>query len=430
MSDAGDGSSRRHAGVLGEKTIYVRSGARVHVARFSSGLQAWIVAGGCALTVWIAAATGLAVLDRLDRSDQEAALQRLTAVYEARIAALEAALNTAADDRPDDGAATASADAPASGDKAFAAATASLRDRLSAVAAERDALAASAAAAAAERAALAAALAHAQAERDEIADALSRVAAALGDAAAERDDAVAQAARIEQALSAIEEGQEQARDRQQQLLARIEEAAEASIGSLGRMLSRAGVDVDAIIRQLRGESGAAGGPFVPAPEEVRSAAEPERVIAVMSDLEKIALLREAAGRLPFAAPVRNPRFTSGFGRRRDPINGRMALHSGLDMAGPRGTPILAPADGVVTFVGRMSGYGLTVRIRHDFGFETLYAHLNRTRVRVGDRVSRGARIGDMGRTGRATGVHLHYEVRVNGAPVDPMKFIEAARHVL
>jgi murein DD-endopeptidase MepM/ murein hydrolase activator NlpD len=134
--------------------------------------------------------------------------------------------------------------------------------------------------------------------------------------------------------------------------------------------------------------------------------------------------------MPFATPVRNPRFTSGFGPRRDPFNRRAAMHEGVDLAGPRGTPILAPAEGVVTFAGTQRGYGRIIRIRHDFGFETLYGHLSRIRVSVGDRVSVGQRIGDMGNTGRSTGTHLHYEVRVNGRPVNPMKFIGASRHVL
>jgi Membrane proteins related to metalloendopeptidases len=78
----------------------------------------------------------------------------------------------------------------------------------------------------------------------------------------------------------------------------------------------------------------------------------------------------------------------------------------------------------------MRGYGRVVRIRHDIGFETVYAHVRRARVSVGQTVARGARIGDMGNTGRSTGTHVHYEVRVEGKPVDPMRFIKAARNVL
>jgi murein DD-endopeptidase MepM/ murein hydrolase activator NlpD len=106
------------------------------------------------------------------------------------------------------------------------------------------------------------------------------------------------------------------------------------------------------------------------------------------------------------------------------------MHNGTDFASSRGTPIYATGEGMVTFAGWQSGYGRVIKIRHAFGFETVYAHLNKTRINVGDRVAQGDRIGDMGNTGRSTGVHLHYEVRVGGKPVNPLKYIEAARNVL
>ena len=93
------------------------------------------------------------------------------------------------------------------------------------------------------------------------------------------------------------------------------------------------------------------------------------------------------------------------------------------------TKIVAAADGVVTDAGRESGYGNVVRVRHEFGFETVYAHLSKIRVKVGQQVSRGVQLGDMGSTGRSTGSHLHYEVRVNGNPQNPMTYLEAAKDV-
>jgi murein DD-endopeptidase MepM/ murein hydrolase activator NlpD len=151
----------------------------------------------------------------------------------------------------------------------------------------------------------------------------------------------------------------------------------------------------------------------------------------MTNLDRINLMRIAAQKVPYAMPVKaTHRFTSGYGTRRDPKNGRLRLHSGIDLAGPRGTPIHTTADGIVTYAGRMSGYGLTIKVRHSFGFETLYAHLSKIRVKKGQRVSRGKQIGDMGNTGRSTGTHLHYEVRVGGKAVNPMSYIKAAKNVL
>ena len=97
---------------------------------------------------------------------------------------------------------------------------------------------------------------------------------------------------------------------------------------------------------------------------------------------------------------------------------------------PRGTPVYVTADGVVTFSGRQRGYGNLVKVRHAFGFETVYAHNSRNRVKVGQRVTRGDRIAGVGNTGRSTGSHLHYEVRIDNRPVNPKKFIEALRNVL
>jgi murein DD-endopeptidase MepM/ murein hydrolase activator NlpD len=153
-------------------------------------------------------------------------------------------------------------------------------------------------------------------------------------------------------------------------------------------------------------------------------ADTKRANDILKDMDRLNLYRIAAQKAPFANPVKDAvRFTSGFGRRW----GRM--HSGADFAGPRGTPIYATADGVVVHAGWQSGYGKLVKIQHQFGIETRYAHQSKIRVKVGQRVSRGQRIGDMGNTGRSTGTHLHYEVRVGGKAVNPMIYIKAANDV-
>jgi murein DD-endopeptidase MepM/ murein hydrolase activator NlpD len=176
-----------------------------------------------------------------------------------------------------------------------------------------------------------------------------------------------------------------------------------------------------------------GGPLMPITMSTRGKppdAMSLRANEVLSALDELNLYRIAAEQLPFSMPVRsNFRLTSGFGYRRDPINGGRRLHAGTDFAGPRGTPIYAGGDGTVIFAGRQSGYGLMVEIRHPFGLSTRYAHMARIRVSEGQRVSRGDRIGDMGNTGRSTGTHLHYEVRRDGDPVNPMTFITAGRDV-
>ncbi len=116
-------------------------------------------------------------------------------------------------------------------------------------------------------------------------------------------------------------------------------------------------------------------------------------------------------------------FTSRFGYRLDPFTRRPVMHYGLDIAAPPGTPIYAPADGVVSYVGFESGYGKLVSIDHGYGVVTRFAHNSRIFVERGQRVRRRDVIAAVGSTGRSSGPHLHYEVRVNGVPVDPMNYI-------
>jgi len=115
--------------------------------------------------------------------------------------------------------------------------------------------------------------------------------------------------------------------------------------------------------------------------------------------------------------------TSDFGTRLDPYSAERKMHQGLDIATPHGQPVYSPSDGTVVFTGTEGGYGKVLVIDHGYGVKTRYGHLSKTAVRVGDRVKRGTKIGAVGNTGKSTGPHLHYEVRVNGIPENPRKFI-------
>jgi hypothetical protein len=114
---------------------------------------------------------------------------------------------------------------------------------------------------------------------------------------------------------------------------------------------------------------------------------------------------------------------STFGFRRDPINRSIKMHEGYDIANKVGTPVFSTADGIVIFAGIESGYGNMVTVDHGYGVTTNYAHLSSIRVRLGERVKRGQKLGLIGSTGRSIGSHLHYEVRINRVPVDPANFI-------
>jgi murein DD-endopeptidase MepM/ murein hydrolase activator NlpD len=125
---------------------------------------------------------------------------------------------------------------------------------------------------------------------------------------------------------------------------------------------------------------------------------------------------------PSISPARGW-ITSTFGYRTSPFTGVRELHRGLDIAARMRTPVIAPADGQVLFAGDRSGYGISVTVRHGFGLETIYGHLAEVLVKPGQRVTRGTRLGLIGNTGRSTGPHLHYQVQVNGQPVDPQNYM-------
>ena len=115
--------------------------------------------------------------------------------------------------------------------------------------------------------------------------------------------------------------------------------------------------------------------------------------------------------------------TSFFGQRISPYAGKLKMHEGLDVGAPYGTPIVAPADGLITYSGVKAGFGMFVQIDHGYGIETLYAHSQKLHVKKGEKVKRGQLIAKVGSTGYSTGPHLHYEVRVNGIAVDPLYFV-------
>jgi murein DD-endopeptidase MepM/ murein hydrolase activator NlpD len=128
------------------------------------------------------------------------------------------------------------------------------------------------------------------------------------------------------------------------------------------------------------------------------------------------------GSVPSVWPTRGW-VTSDFGSRVDPYTSERVMHAGLDIAGPHGKEIVAPSEGTVVFAGLEGGYGNVLVIDHGYGIKTRYGHLSSIKVKAGERVKRGDLIAAMGNTGRSTGPHLHYEVRVNGIAQNPRKFI-------
>ncbi len=225
---------------------------------------------------------------------------------------------------------------------------------------------------------------------------------------------------------------EMVRTSQERLIAAADSYAKGRAERLRLAFRLAGLSPDVFMPR----GGALGGPLIEAKDPRALAAVldvnesfAERIQHAAQNISEAKALDQAAAKLPLSKPTRAGERSSGFGVRLDPFTHRPAFHSGLDFAGGFMTPVLSTAPGVVSFTGVRSGYGNTVEIDHGHGFKTRYAHLAAIAVHPGQPVAVGQRVGAMGSTGRSTGVHLHYEVWVNGRAQNPDRFVRAGEYV-
>jgi murein DD-endopeptidase MepM/ murein hydrolase activator NlpD len=198
-------------------------------------------------------------------------------------------------------------------------------------------------------------------------------------------------------------------------------AAQAKLASLGLNSHAALASLD--------DKSAQGGPLLTLATSADGSIDP-RFQRFGLSLARMDALERNVARLPQVLPASLDYISSGFGFRIDPFTGAGAFHPGLDFRGPVGAPIFAAARGTVSFVGQRSGYGNCVEIDHGNGLVTRYAHMSGFRTVQGTVVQPGEVIGLIGSTGRSTGPHLHFEVRINDHPVNPRPFLEAVPHVL
>jgi len=174
-----------------------------------------------------------------------------------------------------------------------------------------------------------------------------------------------------------------------------------------------------------------GGPLLPPQDGAPDGQSVEDANAVLSALIRYKAARDSLDSAPVHMPLTGQyRQSSGFGNRKDPFSGGRAFHAGLDFAAPSGSIVSAAADGKVTFVGTMSGYGNAVEVTHANGLVTRYGHLSGFLAEVGQVVHTGTPIAKVGSTGRSTGPHLHFEVRRNDAAIDPSNFLKAGKRLL
>ena len=210
--------------------------------------------------------------------------------------------------------------------------------------------------------------------------------------------------------------------RQEAFAARLLAAVNARAGQAERAVAKLGLNPRTLVSEAaRGR----GGPFIPYTGRMgRARALGPAFTALEGALFRMEVLERTLVAVPSGNPATITLMSSGFGYRSDPFTGAGAMHAGLDFKGPVGTPILAAAPGRVARVGWQGGYGQTIEIDHGQGIMTRYAHLSGYDSKVGDVVTAGEQIGRMGSTGRSTGSHLHFEVRINGVAVNPRRFLE------
>ena len=222
-------------------------------------------------------------------------------------------------------------------------------------------------------------------------------------------------------------------------LARLEMRQLAFVERLTRLADRRAAQAAGAMRRLgldpasltsaSPDRAAMGGPLLLLATSADGSLDP-RFRRLGASLARMSALEHGLQGIPQVLPASLQYISSGFGFRADPFTGQGAFHAGLDFRGPVGAPIYAAAKGRVSFAGIRSGYGNCIEISHGGGLLTRYAHMSAFRAAIGQEVAAGQVIGAIGSTGRSTGPHLHFEVRINDRPVNPRPFLEAAPHVL
>jgi murein DD-endopeptidase MepM/ murein hydrolase activator NlpD len=197
----------------------------------------------------------------------------------------------------------------------------------------------------------------------------------------------------------------------------VAEFARRALAEFARVLASTGLDVQRLFPQVA-TNGGEGGPFVVPPKS-----DPSREL----NPDQLEAMRSLIRSLPLSPPLDYYQLESRFGPRRDPFNRRMSFHTGIDLSAPYMSPVYATAPGTVIYAGYRADYGKVVEISHGNGIATVYGHLHRYIVSVGQTVAEHTQIGFLGSTGRSSGPHVHYEILVNDEPQDPEKFLGLAR---
>ncbi len=280
-------------------------------------------------------------------------------------------------------------------------------------------------------------LGNTSAEKSRLEKDLTEAKSRLEETAHERDSARRNGKILSDRVRQLEERLLAIREGQQALIARLQERTKSSIQSLERAIALTGLDVEQLIAAAGAVPIGQGGPLISLDGDASNAnqflgmgeAFEDSLARLETNIMRWDGLQEIFKRLPLSRPLDSGYVTSSYGKRRDPITKRRAIHYGIDYSGIRRSPILSTAPGVVAFAGRNGPYGRVVIVDHGFGFKTKYGHLAKILVKRGQKVAFRDKVGLMGSSGRSTGPHVHYEVLYKGKPQNPALFIQAGKHV-
>jgi murein DD-endopeptidase MepM/ murein hydrolase activator NlpD len=219
--------------------------------------------------------------------------------------------------------------------------------------------------------------------------------------------------------------------KQQEIASKILARSQTKLAEIDSILKNTPVSIERLVKQFEGDTNGMGGPYIPEQgfSPLFTANDNSIYQSLQNDVLRLDIATSALDSFPTGEPAAKYYVSSRYGNRIDPFTKRKSRHYGLDMAGWPGTAIQATAEGTVIKAGLSGPYGRMVEIDHGNGFHTRYGHMNKLNVKVGQLVLNGQKIGDMGKTGRATSSHLHYEIWFEGKVEDPLPFIKAAQDV-
>ncbi len=263
-----------------------------------------------------------------------------------------------------------------------------------------------------------------------LSDNLQSVERDLQTALSERNQALFEGTRMNRRIKELEGRLTELEETESLAVQRLTESTINYIDTMEKVVNIAGLDLNGLIAsEMRGKGGQ-GGPFIATkPDDLPAKKLRTNLVALDSHLGRWEALQAVMQKMPLTTPLSSFYITSGYGKRRDPLNNRWAAHYGIDLGSTFKASVYATAPGVVTFAGWHGNYGKLIEIDHGSGLKTRYGHLHKFFVKKGEKVEFHKVIGQLGNTGRSTGAHLHYEIVYKGRTKNPMNFIRAGRYV-